>query len=674
MKAIVRLAVLMLMLITAGIASAQKEFVQRFFLDKPVTAGPLKVFPSLDDPNVYYYLPNKLRLGTNEQGQPQFSFIKYVENVRSGSGEKEATVGNGGGYVWLMVGLNVTDEEKAQAQQELMRINPRGKIVSPVVYRSGVMSLVTKSMANEGGNKVIGMGPAPVLESDKIAVSFVLNKADATLLWETLKGPTPDISINAVMIISGYQSPVEFKIEIDWDKVYKHKNFTLAAKTPIIGAEISSMVQDLKETGAITITAIGEDPNVQKLQEILVNKMISECFQPFGSQGGVNWTELGKPDNTGRSFFDKTSDQLNAKNKAANEDTKKASPGTSLPAKSSPTSPTATKPPVAEAATAPKTVPAVPKKVTGGDTIGGQTTSTGTRPAKEAAATDKPLNAGTKPDAKTPAKKDEKSVPLIQIMGSYQQKTIRQTGKYTANAKQYFTTILTEPFGMNIGAINCAGCLRQVNLDDPLYKQREIVAWIDGSTADDFNKYINYVTVSMQKKHPAGDITTDEVRIDSKNFSKQGNNFKLMYGWMEGDNDRRTWLDYKYRAVWSFFGGGKIEQDWQESNEPVIPLAAPVERIVINVMADSARLAKADIRAVTTRIFYKITENSQEQVKQVTLNPAKRIFSTVEEIMLPKNAFNFDYQVEWLLNTNEDIKSARRTSSSPDLYVDVITK
>ena len=39
------------------VAVAQKEFVQRIMLDKPVTAGSLKLFPLVEKPDEYYFCP-----------------------------------------------------------------------------------------------------------------------------------------------------------------------------------------------------------------------------------------------------------------------------------------------------------------------------------------------------------------------------------------------------------------------------------------------------------------------------------------------------------------------------------------------------------------------------------------------------------------------------------------
>jgi hypothetical protein len=656
-----------LLFFTASRSAAQKEFVQRILLDKSITAGPLKVFPALGEDNAYYYLPNKLRLAVSDNGTPEFSFIKFVQNVRSGGADREATVGEGGGYVHVLVALKVTEEELQQARQELIRLNPRGKIIGPVIYRGGTMSLVTKSMLNEGAKKVLGIGAAPVLEGDKIAVSFLLNKEDATLLWESLKTPTPDLSFNLNMTIGGYQSPVEFSVEMEFDKIYQHKNFNTGVATPFLAAEIGIMAQELKESGAIKVQSIGEDANLHRMQDVITNKLIDLCFQPFGSQGSVNWADLAKPNNDGKSYLDRATEQLNTRRTETREENARITENNRNERDFAAAENRRIREENNHNDSSGNGSNTTTGEVAGPVPVGSTTRRRGVPPGIAATSiNDRPREI----PAYRPNIQQTQSAPSLQVVASYQQKSIHHSGTYKAEAKSYFTTSLTEVFGGNIGKINCKSCLVEVNLDDPLYKQREIVAWIDGITNDDFGKYINYVTVTMRKKHPGGDITTDEVRIDRKNFNKEGNNFKLMYGWMPGDNDRRTWMDYEYKTTWSFFGGGIIENDWKANKDAAIPLAAPVERRQINIMADQGRLTDANVRAVTVKVYYTLA--GEEQVKQVSLNPAKQLYSSAVEIMLPKNVFDYSYEVEYLLNNNQTIKAGKKVTSTPDLFVDVL--
>jgi hypothetical protein len=475
----------------------------------------------------------------------------------------------------------------------------------------------------------------------------------------------------------GYQSPVEFKIEIDWDKVYKHKNFNAGISTPIAGAEIGIMNQELRESGAIKVLNIGEDANMQKMQDVLLNKMIDMCFVPFGANGGVNWGDLAKPSNDGKSYLDRATESLerertatraeNDKIRAENKDERRYAEDQNKKIRDEN---------AANAANAANS--ASPANKSGNPTAANTTNSgtnldalaNGNTPLKmgKTIATDPMSPAPAVVPPYKPALAEESSMPMVKAMVSYQQKEIRHTGNYKAEAKSYFTTSLTERFGGNIGRIDCKSCIQKVNLDDPFYKQRELVAFLDGANADDFGKYINFVTVSMRKKHPKGDITIDELRIDRKNFNKEGNNFKLMYGWMPGDENRKTWLDYEYKTSWSFFGGGAIESDWMPSNLQAINLSSPLQRRVINVIADPGQLKDNNVRTVTVRVYYSM--GGDTLVKQTTLNPSKEINQATVEFMLPKNKLDYWYEVDWLLMNNETKSAARKKTKSDDLYVD----
>ncbi|MCY7293136.1 MAG: hypothetical protein LH615_13240, partial [Ferruginibacter sp.] len=297
--------------------SQQRDFVQQILLDKPVTAGKLKLFPGmLNDSNKYYYLPNKLRLAKDANGSDKFLFLYYVTN-ESNNPEELQSIGKTGGYVHLVVGLQVLPEELEEAKQELKKINRNGVVMGPVIYRGGTMALVSKSVitnssstADPNQKRVLGLGPAPVLEGDYVAVSFILDSLDAKILWESLQTPTPDIGFNLNMTIGGYQSPVGFSIVMNWDKVYKHKIFNSGLATPILKAEIGVATQEMKENGDLQITEIEGDPKSEKLLDVLTNKFMELCFVPFGSEGSPNWAELAKPLNDGKSYLDRATESL----------------------------------------------------------------------------------------------------------------------------------------------------------------------------------------------------------------------------------------------------------------------------------------------------------------------------------------------------------------------------
>jgi len=643
--------------------AVQPVFTQNIILDKIVKAGELTLFQSIDDENVYYYLSDKLRLATHENGIPKFSFLRYVENVRSGATEAEAREGMGGGIVHAVVSLSVTEEQLREARQELRRINSSGRIEGPIMYQGGTVALIS-SFRNEQGDlteQVIGLGKSPVLDGQQAAVSVQLTKKGAKILWESFKTPTPDMTFSFEMEVTGYRSPKRAVIEANFDKIYEHHGFQAGIASTYLAAEIKGAFDDLRQEGAIKVTQIGEDEKMEELITTAYNKLTQMMFDPLGGSGTPNLAQLASIGSGGTSLLDRATNMLsnarrdaqaeNERIRRENERLRRATRTSTSPAESASESSTTTSSETDEEA--------------GEDVVRRPSTARATAPT---ASHEEGLRREREEAEAGRAERPEVSVPKFAIAASYEMKRIKHTGKFRIDLNKYTADNITMRFDENFGTINCEECFRQVNLDDPLYKQREIVAFVDGLNAQDFGNYINFVTVSMQKKHESGEITLDEVRIDRNNFSKEGNNFKLLYGW-KGDNDRSRWFGYEIRAAWSFFGGRSVETDWEPRNTGAINLAPPFQRRIIDVEADPHVLQEAKIRAVNVKIYYQLA--GEQKVEQVTLIPSRQQLSKRVEFMLPKDQTEYEYEIEWQIRGKEEPeKSGRKKTSFGILFAD----
>jgi len=261
----------------------------------------------------------------------------------------------------------------------------------------------------------------------------------------------------------------------------------------------------------------------------------------------------------------------------------------------------------------------------------------------------------------------QQALPQFAIAAVFEMKRVRQQGTFRIDLNKYTADQLTIRFDENFGQINCQACFREVNLDDPLYKQREIVSYLDGMNADDFGKYINFVAVQIQKKHENGDLTQDEIRIDKTNFNQSGNNFKMLYGW-KGDNNRTKWLKYDYKVTWNFFGGQSVTSDYKPVDVAAIPLAPPFSRKLIDVEADPTAIQAANVRSIEVKVFYK--QGTQELNRQIRLNTKANQFSGQIEIIQPKEANAFDYEIVWFLNNGQSKNSGRLSSASTIIFAD----
>jgi len=252
---------------------------QAIVLDELVKAGDLTLFPSIYNQNEYYYLSDQVRLAKDDNGKPQFSFLRWVENQSTTTEDNyKDTEGAGGGIVTALVELKVSDEQKQEAEQELRRINPRGKIKGPVMYRGGTVALVSAFNAEneEFSQQVLGLGPAPVLDGQKASVSIQLTKKGSKILWESFKTNTPNIVFKFNMEIEGYNSPIKAKVNFKWEKIYEHKNFQAGIATPVLSAEIDAAMDEMMENNTISITEIGEDEDFDEIRNMVMEIVRTE--------------------------------------------------------------------------------------------------------------------------------------------------------------------------------------------------------------------------------------------------------------------------------------------------------------------------------------------------------------------------------------------------------------
>jgi hypothetical protein len=263
--------------------------------------------------------------------------------------------------------------------------------------------------------------------------------------------------------------------------------------------------------------------------------------------------------------------------------------------------------------------------------------------------------------------------PALVGFASYELKKVKRSGEFRYNLDKYSNGELPVRFDGNIGDLqrylSDPSFFRKANLDDPLYKQREIAVYVDGMNGDDFGKFVNFVSVQLRKTHQSGEITTDEVRIDRKNFNAEGNRFRMLYGW-KGDDDRNQWLEYEWRAVWSFFGGQDIEEPWQRTIASGIRAVPPYQIRWVSLEADPESVK--DVRSTTVRLYYDL--GGKEQMEQVTLNTSHGELSSRIPFMLPEGKYDYAYDVTWRLRGNRTVSIPRATSNQAILYVDDLPK
>jgi hypothetical protein len=633
---------------------AQYGTAQNVIFDKAVRAGDLTLFPEVGNENTFYYLPDKVNLAKHPDGSPQFSMIRYVKNEKTAGNRDDgiSESAEAGGLLHVVVELKVPDEMLERARQELRRTKGNGEIRGPVLYKGGTVALISSVAQTEGGmaRKVVGLGPAPVLDGGKAAVSVLLNKIGAKLLWESFKTPTPDISFSFQMTADGYHSPVSATVEADWSSIYSHRAFDAGIRgtmgPAVLGAEISTAFEDLRKSNAIKITQVGDDANMTQIVNTVQSKLIEMMFDrsagngvpDFASQFGNNSSMLDRASNLLQQEREETrrnnSDLRTQRRERAQQE---------LQARQR-----------AEEAYATRV------RAAGG---------TLAEPTESQRMPNNPDQAVAASGGNIP---DDAPMPQIAAVMSYRMRETRQTGKFYLNMNKYTAYSQSFPIVHNIGPISCAKCFLEVNLDDPLMKQREINAALNLNSIEDF-KYINFVSVLMRKKHENGDNSLDEVKIDKLKFGQEGNYFKMMYGF-KGDNDRNKWLKYDFKTQWSFQGGTTIETDWKPAEFGSIALDPPLVKKPAFIEIDREFILNEDIRGIEVTVRNKV--GTQTKTQTFNFKASKEEFSATFDLLQPANAdkYEYEYEITYMPRGKEPITSPVKTTSRRMINIDSYQK
>lgn len=545
---------------------------ERLEIDRGIRAAGLWSFPLLDKPNDWVYLPSKARLALDDQGRPQFSFMRYVENRASTSGSDTITDASGGGVLHFLVLYETPEEQIAQATEVLREKtgNKELSIRGPVVFDKGRYALVSSIVGDTGKTerKLITTGNAPVLEGNRLALSFDLTTQQATLLLNSFQMATPDVSLNFDLGFSGIVDAYDARMVVDWSEVRKSKTYSAGASVYFVSADVEAQIEDMIRNNAIKLESRGSDATMEALLSQVYDKLLTLLFRPV------------EPER-------------------------------------------------------------VPKEKRGGlmDALESLTGSDGSLSSRN-------------------------TTGFGAYVG-YQVKDIRSKGVTVLDFNHRASVDRHHFIAFNIGDLyqrygTNKNYFRDINIEDPVFLQREVHVAVDGDLLPEFSKLINSVTVTLRKVHENGVVTLRELVLDRNTFDQDDKVFKLIYGWDE-DEDREQWLNYDFRTHWSFKGGGKHETDWYSTNAAMIDLFAPYERRTIQAVDAGVDMNEEGIRAIIVAIEHPFFGGNRKQ--QMVIRGNQGLQEPSVEITLPRNSFDYQYSMTWINNDGSRQNTTGRDDS-----------
>ncbi len=259
---------------------------QPISIDRGIRVEGLWCFPLTTDSSVYLYLPDKGTLAVDENNRPQFSFIRYVNDgdLTTTSDDNSITKAGGGGILHFLVTYD-TDEKKIQradAKLKELLSNSKIKLRGPIIFKEGRYALISSIINPDNGTqekKLLSIGAAPVLQGSRIALSFELDPTRASLLLNSLKMNTPDVSIVFDMTFSGIMDAYNAKLVVDWTEVNKSQKFATGGSYYYFSADLELVFEELRRTSAIKLETLGEDANMQKIVDAAYARVIDMIFQ-----------------------------------------------------------------------------------------------------------------------------------------------------------------------------------------------------------------------------------------------------------------------------------------------------------------------------------------------------------------------------------------------------------
>ncbi len=261
----------------------------------------------------------------------------------------------------------------------------------------------------------------------------------------------------------------------------------------------------------------------------------------------------------------------------------------------------------------------------------------------------------------------------VKLNGGYKRRKLTQTGKYTFNFRQRTKSTLTTAMAGNIGSLyrlygDDPAMFRTVNLADEEFRIREVSVALDARDEQEFTKYINHVTLTIQKDHGSGEQSTGEVVIKRSNFVA-GRPQKISYNW-DGEENVEGWMAYRYKADWSFVGGAQYSEGWQQSSGAAIALTPPYHYREIEFITSPEILSEENVRLVSIRVKHDFFGRSVKET--INLIPSRDQFNATRIFAVPPDNDSIEYTITWTLNDKRRFSSGPLTSDETVIFCDEI--
>jgi hypothetical protein len=262
-------------------------FGQSILLEKGIRVNDLWCFPTAGDTSAYLYLPNEASLSVNQEGLPEFSFLRYVINEETEEESSNVITQAAGGAILHFLVLYDTDPkilQQAEFQLRRQTDNKQAKLKGPIIFEKGRYALISSILNEQTGkeeNHTLTMGDAPVLAGSKLAFSFHLTPQNSKLLLESFKMATPDISLTFDLAFKGLSESYNAEMTVNWSDVYEYKQNVEKHDYWLYSSSVDSTIETFIRNNTIQINTRGENAAMDAIITKAHDKLSTMLFEPI---------------------------------------------------------------------------------------------------------------------------------------------------------------------------------------------------------------------------------------------------------------------------------------------------------------------------------------------------------------------------------------------------------
>ncbi len=211
------------------------------------------------DPRSYYYVPQYPRLATREDGSLEFVCLKYVD----------AQGGASGGLLHALVEFTLPEEQRAQVEAELRKTVGDARVLGPVPLLeatkdgeegTGSFEVVSAVLSNKGDGgftrSMVASGRAPLTPGSRAVVAAILSPQGATLLWNSLSGPTSDVSVSVHGYYEAQVQGYNARVSAEMSSVYEHFSRLANGQTGFTRRQLRDVIDQLHRDGTLKIDVL----------------------------------------------------------------------------------------------------------------------------------------------------------------------------------------------------------------------------------------------------------------------------------------------------------------------------------------------------------------------------------------------------------------------------------